>query len=329
MTDESRPIRWGILATGSIAGAFARDLRLLPDAEVVAVGSRTAEAAGAFAARHGIPRAYGSWAELAADQEVDVVYVATPHSAHHAAAKECLAGGRAVLCEKPFTLDLATSQDLVETARKQGVFLMEAMWTRFNPAVRRAVELVADGAIGAVTAVHADFGIMAPPEPTHRLRAKVLGGGALLDLGVYPITMAHLMLGPPDQFRAWAKLSDEGVDENTGLVFGYDSGAVAALSCGIVGSTPIAAVVTGTAGRIEFTRPFFATRGFTLFRDGAEPEYVGFEFDGGGYQFEAAEVHRCLRAGLLESPLMPHATTLEIMSILDTIRTDLGVEYDR
>jgi predicted dehydrogenase len=324
----TEPVRWGILATGWIAGAFVKDLRLLPDAEVVAVGSRTPEAAAGFAERHGIPRAYGSWAELAADGDVDVVYVATPHSAHHAAAKECLAGGRAVLCEKPFTLDLATSQDLVETARKQGLFLMEAMWTRCNPAVRRAVELVADGAIGEVTAVHADFGIAAPPEPTHRLRAKGLGGGALLDLGVYPVTMAHLMLGPPAQIRAWAKLSDEGVDENTGLIFGYESGAVAALTCGIVGTTPVAAVVTGTTGRIEFTKPFFATRGFTLFRAGAEPEDVAFQFDGAGYQYEAAEVHRCLREGLLESRLIPHAVTLEIMSILDTIRADLGVRYD-
>jgi predicted dehydrogenase len=323
----SGPIRWGILSTGAIATSFVEDLRLLPDAEVLAVGSRTPEAAELFASRHGIPRAYGSWAELAADPDVDVVYVATPHAAHHAAAALCLEAGKAVLCEKPFTLDLATSRDLVATAQRKGVFLMEAMWTRCNPAVRRAVAMVADGAIGEVTSVQADFGIAGPFEPTHRLRAKVLGGGALLDLGVYPITMALLVLGLPDHIRAWAKLSPEGVDENTGLVFGYDSGAVATLSCGIVGWTRTGAVVTGTRGRIEFAPPFFCTRSFTVVRQNADPEEVTFDFDGRGYQFEAAEVQRCLRDGLLESPLVPHSVTLEMMELLDTIRAQIGVSY--
>jgi predicted dehydrogenase len=323
----SGPIRWGILSTGGIATSFVNDLRLLPDAEVLAVGSRTPEAAAQFAERHGIPRVYGSWAQLAADRDVDVVYVATPHSAHYAATKLCLEAGKAVLCEKPFTLDLATSQELVETARRKGVFLMEGMWARCNPAVRQAVSMVAGGAIGEVTSVQADFGLAGPFEPTHRLRAKVLGGGALLDLGVYPITAALLMLGCPDHVQAWAKLSPEGVDENTGLVFGYDSGGLATLSCGIVGQTPTAAVVTGTAGRIEFAPPFFCTRSFTVFRPDADPEVVSFDFAGMGYQFEAAEVQRCLRESLLESPLVPHAVTLEMMALLDTIRTQIGVFY--
>lgn len=328
MTDLSRPIRWGILATGGIAAAFVKDLRLLPDAEVLAVGSRTPEAAARFAERYAIPRAYGSWAELAADPDVDVVYVATPHSAHHAAAMVCLAGGKAVLCEKPFTLDLATAQELVETARRNGVFLMEGMWTRCNPAVRRAVELVAGGAIGEVTSVQADLGIYGPFEPTHRLRSKVLGGGALLDLGVYPITMAHLALGAPDFVHAWAKLSPEGVDENTGMVFGYSSGAVATLSCGILGHTPVRAAITGTGGRIEFAPRFFCARSFTLVRSPeVEPEVVEFAFEGTGFHFEAAEVQRCLRAGLVESPLVPHAVTLEVMALLDRIRAQLGVAY--
>jgi predicted dehydrogenase len=323
----SGPVRWGILATGGIATSFVNDLRLLPDAEVLAVGSRTPEAAALFAERHGIPRAYGSWAELAADEDVDVVYVATPHSAHYTATALCLEAGKPVLCEKPFTLDLATSRELIEAARRKGVFLMEGMWTRCNPAIRRAVVMVADGAIGEVTSVQADFGIAGPFAPTHRLRAKLLGGGALLDLGVYPITAALLMLGSPDHIRAWATLNAEGVDENTGLVFGYNNGAVATLSCGIVGRTPTGAAVTGTGGRIEFAPPFFCTRSFTLTRAGAEPEVVSFDFDGSGYQFEAAEVQRCLREGLLESPLVPHSVTLEMMSLLDTIRAQIGVSY--
>jgi predicted dehydrogenase len=323
----SGPVRWGILSTGGIAASFVKDLRLLPDAEVLAVGSRTPEAAALFAQRHAIPRAYGSWAELAADRDVDVIYVATPHSAHYAATAICLEAGKAVLCEKPFTLDLATTRELLDTAKRRGLFLMEGMWMRCNPAVRRAVEMIADGAIGEVTSVQADFGLAGPFEPTHRLRAKVLGGGALLDLGVYPITAALLMLGAPDHIRAWAKLSDEGIDENTGIIFGYDTGAVATLSCGIVGQTPTAAVVTGTAGRIEFAQPFFCTRSFTVSRPGADPEVVSFDFDGAGYQFEAAEVQRCLREGLLESPLVPHAVTVEMMALLDTIRAQIGVSY--
>ncbi|MEH1102252.1 Gfo/Idh/MocA family protein [Micromonospora sp. CPCC 205561] len=319
--------RWGILATGHIAARFAEDLRLVPGAELAAVGSRTAESAQRFAARHGVPRAYASWAELAADDDLDVVYVATPHAAHHEAAMTCLAAGRAVLVEKPFTLDLATGVELVETARAAGVFLMEAMWMRTNPLVRRICALVADGAIGTVTGVRADFGAAGPFPPEHRMRARTLGGGALLDLGVYPVSLAHLLLGVPDHVRSWAKLSPEGVDENTGIVLGYDSGAVATLSCGMVGASPLVASVTGTTGRIDLPEPFFRPGSVTLHRAGAQPETFTDELVGGGYQHEAAEVQRCLAEGLPESPLVPHAATLEVMALLDSIRAQIGVDY--
>jgi predicted dehydrogenase len=318
MTD--RPVRWGILATGWIAARFVEDLRLVPGAEVVAVGSRAPEAARAFAGTHGIPRAYGSWAELAADPDVDVVYVATPHAAHHAASLTCLRAGKAVLCEKPFTLDRPGAAELVDAARERGLFLMEAMWTRCDPAVRRVQELVGEGAIGEVTGVTADFGVAGPFAPTHRLRARELGGGALLDLGVYPITIAHLFLGAPQHVRAWAKLGPEGTDENTGVLFGYESGAVAALTCGLVGPTPLTATVTGTTGRVELAAPFFRPPAFTVHRAGEPPEAVEWPVPGTGYQFEADEVQRCLRAGLVESPLVPHATTLEV-------RARIGVTY--
>ncbi|RKN39090.1 Gfo/Idh/MocA family protein [Micromonospora endolithica] len=319
--------RWGILATGHIAGQFAEDLRLVPDAELVAVGSRTAESAERFAQRHGARRAYASWAELAADADLDVVYVATPHAAHHAAALTCLRAGRAVLLEKPFTLDSSTSRELVDTARDAGVFLMEAMWMRTNPLIRRMCELLADGAIGAVTGVQADFGVAGPFPPEHRMRARTLGGGALLDLGVYPVSLAHLLLGVPDQVRAWAKISPELVDENTGIVLGYDSGAVATLSCGMVGATPLVASITGTGGRIDLPTPFFRPGSFTLHRAGADPETHTAELVGNGYQYEAEEVQRCLAAGLRESPLVPHAATLEVMALLDDIRAQIGVDY--
>jgi predicted dehydrogenase len=329
----STPIRWGILATGGIAAAFVQDLRLLPDAQVAAVGSRSAEAAEKFAATHGIPRAHGSWQALAEDPDVDVIYVATPHSAHHAAAMTCLRAGKATLCEKPLTVDLATATELVETARAGGVFFMEGMWTRCFPAIARARQLVADGAIGRVVSVHADFGVIAPDDPTHRLHAKELAGGALLDLGVYPVTLAHLFLGAPDEVRAWAEIGPYGTDRNTGMIFGYASGALAALTCSLMGDSQRAGVITGTQGRIELPRHFFMPQTLTVYRagawgtDDAEREVIDLPHDGRGFQFEAAEAHRCLRAGLTESPLVPLDESLSVMSTLDRVRAEIGLTY--
>ncbi|MCX5067901.1 Gfo/Idh/MocA family oxidoreductase [Micromonospora lupini] len=320
--------RWGILATGHIASRFAEDLRLVPDAELVAVGSRAADSAQRFAETYGAKRAYGSWVELAADPEIDVIYVATPHAAHHEAAMTCLTAGRGVLLEKPFTLDLATSTELVDTARAAGVFLMEAMWMRLNPIIRRVVELVEQGAIGTLRTVRADFGVAGPFPPEHRMRNPALGGGALLDLGIYPISLAHLLLGVPQHVRSWAHLGPEGTDENTGILFGYDSGAVATLSCGMVGASELSASITGSTGRIDLPDPFFRPGSVTLHRDGFEPETISAEEAGNGYQYEAIEVQRCLAAGLTESPLVPHTTTLEVMTLLDTVREQIGVRYE-
>jgi predicted dehydrogenase len=326
MTDR---VRWGILSTGAIARAFVADLRLVPDAEVVAVGSRSQDTADRFAAQHAIPRAYGSWRALAEDPGVDVVYVATPHVAHHAATLTCLRAGKATLTEKPFAIDLAQARELVEAARSAGVFLMEAMWTRCFPVIHTVAGLLADGAIGTVVDVHADFGVAGRFGPTHRLRARELGGGALLDLGVYPVTLAHLVLGAPDEVTAWARLTPEGVDENTGMLFGYRSGALAALTCSITGDTGRRAVITGTGGRIELDRDFFRPTGYTLHRGYREPpQRVEAPVEGQGYHFEAAEVHRCLREGLTESPVVPLAETLAVMATLDAVRDRIGVRYD-
>lgn len=249
---SGRKVRWGILATGGIAASFAEDLReMKDDAEIVAVGSRSLASACAFADRFGIPRAYGSWTELADDDGIDVVYVATPHSAHRVAAGLCLRAGRSVLCEKPFTVNAVEARELADLAKARGLFLMEAMWTYCNPVVRRLTQLVADGAVGEVRSVHADFGLAGPFEPGHRLLDPALGGGALLDLGVYPVSFAHLLLGEPDEVQAWAHLTEHGVDDNTGMLLGYDNGAMAVLSCSLTADTAQTAVVTGSAGRIE------------------------------------------------------------------------------
>ncbi|MFJ8113644.1 Gfo/Idh/MocA family protein [Streptomyces sp. NPDC096132] len=325
----SRPVRWGILATGAIAHTFAEDLQLIPDdAELVAVGSRSVESARRFADRHGVARAHGTWHALAADPDVDVVYVATPHAAHHAAAVLCLDAGKAVLCEKPLTLNLAQAQDLVGMARKRDVFLMEAMWTYLNPAVLKMQELIADGAIGEVRSVHADFSIAVPYDPDHRLHDPGQGGGALLDLGFYVVSFAHLFLGVPSAVSAQAHLNPSGVDDNTGILLGYDSGAIAVLSCSLGTGTDQRASVNGTLGRIEIVRDFFRADGFVLHRKGREPEEFRLPTaQGNGYFREALEVARCLRAGATESPLVPLDGTLAVMATSDAARAVTGIRY--
>ncbi|MFE9607615.1 Gfo/Idh/MocA family protein [Streptomyces sp. NPDC006012] len=325
-----RNVRWGILATGGIAASFAAALVDLPDAEIAAVASRTEESARAFAERFGIPRAYGDWESLARDEDIDVVYVATPHSAHRAAAGLCLAAGRNVLCEKAFTLNAREAGELVALAREHGRFLMEAMWMYCNPLVRRLKALVDDGAIGDVRTVQADFGLAGPFPPAHRLRDPALGGGALLDLGVYPVSFAHLLLGEPTALDARAVLAPEGVDLQTGALLSWDGGALASVHCSIVGGTAVAASVTGSQGRIDIPDGFFNPERFVLHRDGRDAEeFVLDAADGprNTLRHEAAEVMRALRAGEQESPLVPLSGTLAVMRTLDTIRERIGVRY--
>ncbi|MFE9576284.1 Gfo/Idh/MocA family protein [Nocardia sp. NPDC006044] len=322
-----RKIRWGILATGNIAKTFVGDLTLLPDAEVVAVASRTGTAARAFAAEHGIPRAYGQWEELVDDSDVDVVYVATPHAAHHAATALCLDAGKAVLCEKPLTLDAVQAMDLFERARAAGVFLMEAMWTRCVPAIVRLRELLAAGAIGEPRLVSADFSVDFDAGPGHRVRNPAMGGGSLLDVGIYPLTIARIALGAPDSVDARAVLTPEGVDETTAVTLTHSTGALAVLTSSIAVDGPCTATLSGTGGRIEMRRDFFAPNGFHIYR-GADPvEYIEAPLIGRGMAHEAIEVHRCLRQGLLESPLVPWAETLDVLRTMDAIRARIGVVY--
>ncbi|SMF33367.1 Gfo/Idh/MocA family protein [Streptomyces sp. Amel2xC10] len=323
-------VRWGILATGGIAAAFTADLVDLPDAEVVAVASRTETSARAFAERFGIPRAYGGWGALAEDPDIDVVYVATPHSAHRAAAGLCLKAGRGVLCEKPFTLNVREAEELVALARQEGRFLMEAMWMYCNPVVRRLKSLIDDGAIGEVRTVQADFGLEGPFPPSHRLRDPEQGGGALLDLGVYPVSFAHLLLGEPDRISAQAVLSAEGVDLQTALALSWDSGALAALHCSVTGGTGTTASVTGSHGRIDIPSGFFHPDRFVLHRTGHDPEeFTADPADGPRttLRHEAHEVMRALRSGETESPLVPLDGTLAVMRTLDTARHQTGVHY--
>ncbi|WP_431033079.1 Gfo/Idh/MocA family protein [Streptomyces sp. P6-2-1] len=324
-----RPVRWGVLATGGIAATFAADLLTVPGAELVAVGSRSQESARAFAARFTVPRAHGSWAALAADEEVDVVYVATPHTAHLEAARLCLEAGRGVLCEKPLTLNARQAAGLVDLARARDVFLMEAMWTYVNPLVRRLKSLVDEGAIGELTSVEADFSVDGPFPADHRMVDPAQGGGALLDLGVYPVAFAQLFLGEPDEVRASAKLSERGVDLQTGMLLSWAGGAQALLRCGLTGAGPTRATLVGSRGRVEIAGDFFHPAAFVLHRRGADPvTYTAREEGGGeGYVPEAVEVTRCLREGLRESPLVPLDGSLAVLRTLDRVREVTGVRY--
>ncbi|MFD9595301.1 Gfo/Idh/MocA family protein [Kitasatospora sp. NPDC059973] len=325
---HERPVRWGILATGGIATAFTEDLRRTPGAVVAAVASRDAGTARAFAARHAIPRAHGSWRDLADDPDVDVVYVATPHGYHHQAVEMLLDAGRPVLCEKPLTVNSAQARGLITLARERGTFLMEAMWMLLNPALRKAADLLADGAIGEVRSLHAELGWRAEVDRWHRLRDVAAGGGALLDVGVYPVALAQFLLGSPDRVHARAQLTPEGVDEHTSILLGHPGGATASLTCSFAATLSQAAVVYGTRGRIDIPVNLFNPPGIVLHREVGEPvHFPAPAVIGHGYGLEAAEVMRCLLAGQSESPLVPLDGTLAVLRTLDAVRQLIGLRY--
>ncbi|TNC46209.1 Gfo/Idh/MocA family protein [Mumia zhuanghuii] len=320
------PIRWGILATGDIAHSFARDLALLDDAVLHAVGSRSLSSARAFADEYTVadarPHPYGSYEDLLADPDVDVVYVATPHGRHTKDVLACFDAGKAVLCEKALTLDSASARLLVDEARRRGLFFAEAMWTRLNPHIVRMREMVAEGACGEVRQVRADLGFVAPADKA-RLWDPALGASALLDVGIYPLTFAYLILGRPDQVRAAAALSSKGVDLTGGATLRYDSGAVATISWSQVAWSDGRASIAGDGGRIEVPSPMNNPRRFTYARYW-ESDEIALPVVGEGYAHEIAEVGRCLREGLTESALLPLDETVEILAVMDEIRAQVG-----
>ena len=317
-------LRWGIIGTGGIARAFVRDLASVPGARVVAVGSRTQASANRFGDENGVPRRHPSYEALAADPEVDAVYVATPHPLHAQNALAAIAAGKHVLVEKPFTMDAAEAVAVVEAARAAGVFAMEAMWTRFLPHIVRVRELLAAGALGQVRTVVADHGQIFAPDPSHRLYAPELGGGALLDLGVYPVSFASMVLGEPAAVTAAADFAFTGVDGQTSAILRGGDGAHALVTCTLWAATACRAAISGTEGVIDIDPVFYAQTSFTLRRKDAEPERFdpvdGLAGRGKGLRYEAAEVVRCVREGLVESPGMPLDETISIMRTLDEIR---------
>lgn len=317
--------RWGILATGGIAHAFARDL-LAEGFTVAAVGSRRLESALSFAAEHGIPTAHGSYEELVADPQVDIVYVATPHSHHADTALLAIEAGKHVLVEKAFTLTQRQSQRIAGAAEAAGVVAMEAMWTRFLPHMARIREIVASGAIGEVRTVIADHTQSLPQNPEHRLQNPALGGGALLDLGVYPVSFAVDVLGLPDGIRAHAALTPTGVDRQTAMILDYADGRQALLHCALDTAGPNRAAVIGTRGTIEIDRVFYAPTSFTV-HDSAWQVVERFEsrLSSRGMQYQAAELEARV-AGAAPTTL-PIGETVAIMGLLDEVRRQVGVRY--
>ena len=322
-------VRWGILGPGRIAHKFATGLQAAPGAELVAIGSRTQENADAFADAFNAPRRHSSYEALAADPDVDVVYVATPHPQHMDATLLCLDNGKAVLCEKPFAMNAHQAGRMVAFAREKNLFLMEAMWTRFRPAVRKAYELVEAGAIGTPELLQVAVGWGSPFDLSSRLFNKELGGGILLDGGIYPISLASHFLGEPSGIASLAHMAPSDVDDQGGVVFSYESGAMASIVFSSRVTPHATATLVGTEGRIELHEDWHKPTGLTLRRrDGSSEDFDFPLTEGNGYQYEAMHVMECLRAGKTESDIMPLDETLTVMKTLDTIRGQWGLEYN-
>ena len=315
----TEPLRWGIISTGGIARTFANDLQYTESGVAVAVGSRTMEAANTFADRFNIARRYGSYEELVSDPDVDAVYVGTPHPMHFENAKLALEHGKPVLVEKAFTMTAKEAIELIEVARAKNLFLMEAMWTRFLPHVAAVNELIAAGEIGDIVAVEADHGQHFDYDPASRWFSPELGGGALLDLGVYPVSFASMLLGTPSRMVTMIDLAPTGVDRQVSIIFGYDNGAQAYLNTTTGAKTPTTATISGTKARIEIDGDFYAPSAFSVITRAGEARRFEFETQGRGLHFEAAEVARCIRSGVLESPLMRLDESVSIMKTMEAV----------
>jgi predicted dehydrogenase len=318
-------VRWGVVGPGRIADKVVRDLPLVDGAVATAVASRSAERAAAFAARHDIPRTHDSYRAIVDDPEVDVLYIATPHPQHRAVALAALRAGKAVLVEKAFTVTPEATREIAALAAETGVFAMEAMWTRFQPAIVRMRELLADGAVGQVRSVQVDLGVRNPLDPHDRFVARELGGGALFDLTVYPISFAQMVLGNPTVVCAHGTVTPHGVDLEESVLLGFEGGATAALTATLRCATPGQARVFGTDGWIDVPPRFHHPETIVLHRHGHDPEVITLPATGGGYYHELAEVTECLLAGRAESAVMPLADTVAVQDVMGEVARQLGM----
>ncbi|HWB27184.1 MAG TPA: Gfo/Idh/MocA family oxidoreductase [Chitinophagaceae bacterium] len=324
-------IRWGILGAGRIAAKFASDLLLVQDALLVAVGSGNKERAAAFAEKFNAERSYGSYEELVADAEVDIIYVATTHNFHYENTLLCLNAGKAVLCEKPFAMNSRQVKEMINVARAKRVFLMEALWTKFLPQYNKVLEMLKEGIVGDIRSIRADFGFR-PKEPVSpRLFDPALGGGTVMDIGIYPVFITLSLLGRPGAIEATMSPASTGVDLQCAMLFKYDDGALAQLFSTNDTDTATDADIYGTKGRIRLSGRFHelsAVVDYTPWGDNKTQRiHVEKDAAGWGYQYEARHAGECLRKGLTESPVMSHQDSIDLIETLDTIRQIAGIHY--
>jgi predicted dehydrogenase len=320
-------INWGIIGLGRIAYKFADDLALLDGARLHAVASRSLERSRAFADQYNVPNYYGSYEEIINCRDLDAVYVATPHAFHAENTLLCLRNGMAVLCEKPLCINAREARAMIQAARESDTFLMEAMWTRFLPHLRKALELVQSGAIGELHTIKATLGFVPPYEPEERLFNPALGGGALLDIGVYPVFLSLLFFGKPDHIEATTKWAGTGVDEATNAVFHYDTGKRAEIIASLGEQLDSSAFLYGSAGHLHIHEPFNEPSMLTLHREGQGAQDFHFPLEGHGFYLETAEVMDCLRDNRKESSVLPLDFSLDVMETLDRVRGITGLKY--
>ena len=319
-----RPVRWGLLAAGTIARAMAEAVQASQSGEVVAVAAREAVRATTFAQEFGIPVSHGSYADLLADDGVDVIYISSTHPFHAEQALASLEAGKHVVVEKPLALTVHDTERVLDAAKAKGLFAMEAMWARCLPLVRELVERVRDGQVGRVRSFSAAFTVPFEYDENHRLFDLANGGGALLDIGIYPVTLAHLLLGHPTDLQVLGAKAPTGVDDQVALQWLTSDGAVAQVLCDSRSHGSSRTVIRGTEGWVEVHGPVNDPESFTIHRDSGSEHVTG---ERRGFVHEVEEVHRCLREGLVESPLVPHSDTVAIMTILESARRELGVRY--
>jgi predicted dehydrogenase len=323
----NRIYNWGILGCGKIARKFSNDLKLLPNARLYAAASRDYRKAADFASEVGYEKAYGSYEEIVADPLVDVVYVASPHSHHYEHVLLCLQHGKAVLNEKAFAITLKEAKEMVETARNKGVFLMEAFWTRFQPSFVKTLEIIRSGELGALKLVRSDFAFNAPKDPNNRLYNLELGGGSLLDIGIYPVFAALSVLGKPLHIKALATFATTGAEESIAMAFRYPGGELASLYSSFAANSFVTTEYNCEHGSVRLARRWMTPTTLTVWHDDNREETFSFEQPGNGYQYEAAHVMECLDAGRTESELLPLGFSLDLMETLDRIRKEAGIVF--
>ncbi|MEE4178682.1 MAG: Gfo/Idh/MocA family oxidoreductase [Bacteroides sp.] len=323
----STPVRWGIIGPGNIARKFAEDLMLVEGAVLQGVASRDAGKARQFAETFGAVSSYGSYEALVKDPEVDIVYVATPHVFHYPHAMLCLQYGKAVLCEKPFGMNAREVEGMLAEAKARDLFIMEAFWTRFIPGIIRMQEIIQSGAIGEIEYIRSDFGFLGDPDPQKRVYNKSLGGGSMMDIGIYPVYLALLLLGVPDKIQAIARLAHTGVDSLCAMLFDYAGGPKAILESTVLATTPTEALIVGSKGSLTLHKSFHHTEKISLNLNGQAPEIIEEKYTGNGYFHEIVEVMECLRQVRKESPKMSHAMSLDLIRTLDRVRKEIGLLY--